>query len=81
MTKHPANDFEFYDDAEDAFVKWFNDFYGSYSLRAEWFYGDCEIGDEKQRKDILAKWIHSSFVAGWEAANCGIMEENVGLTE
>jgi hypothetical protein len=79
--RHPANDFEFDNDAEEGFVEWFHDLYGSYSLRSEWFYGDCDVEDVKTRQSILASWLHSAYIAGWEAANCGIMEENVGLTE
>jgi hypothetical protein len=26
-------------------------------------------------------WIHTSFVAGWEAANYAKLEEEVGLTD
>ena len=81
LTKHPANDFEFDNDAEEGFVEWFHDLYGGYSLRSEWFYGDCDVEDVKTRQSILASWLHSAYIAGWEAANCGIMEENVGLTE
>ena len=66
MTKHPANTWEFHDDAEEAFVNWFNDLYGSYSLRSEWFHGDCEEPDVNQRKEILRKWIHAVYVAGYE---------------
>jgi hypothetical protein len=66
MTKHPANDWEFHDDAEEAFVIWFNDLYDAYSLRAEWFYGDCIVEDENQRKDIMRKWVHTAYVNGYE---------------
>lgn len=68
MTQHPANNWEFDDDAEEAFVKWFNDLYGPYSLRSEWFHGDCEEQDVNQRKEIMRKWIHAAFVAGYEQA-------------
>jgi hypothetical protein len=79
--RHPANDFEFDNDAEDGFVEWFHDLYGGYSLRSEWFFGDAMIEDENQRKDILASWLHSAYIAGWEASKCVRMEEQVGLTE
>jgi len=64
--QHPANDWEFHDDAEDGFVEWFNDLYGSYSLRSEWFHGDCEEQDENQRKEIMRKWVHAAYIAGYE---------------
>ena len=67
MTKqHPANDWDFDDAAEEGFVDWFTDFYGPYSLRSEWFHGDCEEQDENQRKEIMRKWIHAAYVAGYE---------------
>lgn len=59
--KHPANDFEFNEDAEVSFNQWFNDDYGSYSFRNEYFYGDCLIEDEKTRQDMMYKWVHSAF--------------------
>jgi hypothetical protein len=80
MTKrHPANDWEWEDYAEESFQEWFNDLYGDFSLRAEWFYGDCEIGDEKQRKDILVKWLHSAYTSGYNMGR--LHETKVGLTE
>jgi hypothetical protein len=81
MTKHRANDFEFDNDAEEGFVEWFHCLYGGYSLRSEWFYGDCEVEDVKTRQDILASWLHSAYISGWEASKCAKMEEQVGLTE
>lgn len=66
MTKHPTNDWEFVDDIEEGFVEWFNGNYGEFTFRFEWFYGDCEVEDVKTRKDLLYKWIHSSYTAGYE---------------
>ena len=63
---HPANDWEWIEDAEDEFTQWFNGDYAMFSFRSEWFYGDCEVEDEKTRKDLLYKWIHAAFVAGYE---------------
>ena len=74
MTKHPANDWEWAEDVENGFVKWFNSTYGSYSLRSEWFFGDCEVEDEKTRKDLLYKWIHASYVAGYSRGLYGHLE-------
>jgi hypothetical protein len=80
MTKrHPTQDWEWEDYAEESFQEWFNDLYGPYSLRAEWFYGDCEIGDEKQRKDILVKWLHSAYISGYNVGR--LHETKIGLTE
>jgi hypothetical protein len=80
MTKrHPANDWEWEDYAEESFQEWFNDLYGDYSLRSEWFFGDCEEGDVNQRKEILYKWIHSSFLSGYNMGR--LHETKIGLTE
>jgi hypothetical protein len=79
MTKHPANDWDFDDDAEEGFVKWFNDLYGDYSLRSEWFFGDCEVKDENTLKDLMYKWLHSAYVSGYNAGRYEGLE--VGLTE
>jgi hypothetical protein len=78
---HPTNDWKFDDDAEIKFVEWFNDLSGGFAFRSEYFYGDCKVGDEKTREDIMHGWIHSAFVAGWEAANYAKLEEEVGLTD
>jgi hypothetical protein len=78
---HPNNNWNFHDDAEDAFVEWFNGFYSPYTFRSEWFFGDAEIGDVNTRKDVLYGWVHSAFVAGWEASNYAKLEEQTGLTE
>ena len=59
-------DWNFSDDAEIQFQEWFNDFYGDFSFRSEYFYGDCEVKDEKTLKDIMYKWIHAAFVTGFE---------------
>jgi len=75
LTKHPANDFEFDNDAEEGFVEWFHDLYGGYSLRSEWFYGDCDVEDVKTRQSILASWLHSAYIAGYEAANYAKLEQ------
>jgi hypothetical protein len=71
MTKHAANDWDFDDTIEDAFVEWFNDIYGVYSLRSEHFFGDCEVEDVNTRKDLMHKWLHSAFVVAY---NMGRME-------
>jgi hypothetical protein len=71
MTKpqHPTNDWAFDPSAEDGFVDWFNGLYGPYSLLSEWFFGDCEIGDEKTRKDLMYGWLHAAYVSGYEAGS------------
>jgi hypothetical protein len=68
MTKHPANDWKFVDDIEEEFVNWFTGNYGEFSFRYEWFFGDCEVEDEKIRKDLMYKWVHSAYVSGYNAA-------------
>jgi hypothetical protein len=79
MTKHPTADWDFDDTIENAFVDWFHDLYGGYSLRSEHFFGDAEVEDVKTRKDLMYKWLHSAFVVSY---NMGRMEGlEVGLTD
>lgn len=69
--KHPANDWNFDDTIEEGFQEWFNENYGEYSYRSEWFWGDCETKDEKTLKNAMYVWIHAAFCAG---AEYGIMK-------
>ena len=59
--EHPENDFVWEENAEVGFLEWFNGNYGNFSCRSEWFYGDCEVEDEKTRKDLMYRWIHAAF--------------------
>jgi hypothetical protein len=69
MTNHPTQDWEWDDYAEEGFVEWFNGDYGSpYSLRSEYFFGDCLVLDEKTRQDIMYKYLHSAFCSGYKCA-------------
>ena len=78
MKNHPANDWKFSDDAEQQFVYWFHELYGKFSLRSEWFYGDCDVEDEKTRKDLMYKWAHAAFVSGYECGrNTSISNQNL----
>jgi hypothetical protein len=79
MTKHPANDWEWEDYAEESFQEWFNDLYGPYSLRSEYFFGDCEVKDENTLKDLMYKWLHSAYISGYNMGR--LHETKVGLTE
>jgi hypothetical protein len=81
MTNHPTSNFEFDEEIETEFNKWFHGDYGPYSYRSEWCMGDIEIQDEKTRKDAIISWINSAFCAGYEASNYAKLEEQVGLTE
>jgi hypothetical protein len=56
--------------AEVKFQEWFNEIYGVYSCRCEWFYGDCEVEDEKTRKDLMIKWLHSAYLSGYNVGRC-----------
>jgi hypothetical protein len=64
------NKLEWDEVAEVKFQEWFNDLYGVYSHRCEWFYGDCEVEDEKTRKDLMIKWLHSAYLSGYNAGRC-----------
>ena len=52
--------------SEVGFEKWFNGNYGKFSCRSEWFYGDCEVKDEKIRKDLVYNWVRSAYMSGYE---------------
>ena len=54
------------ENAEVAFDKWFTGNYGNFSCRSEWFYGDCEVKDEKIRKDLVYNWVRSAYMSGYE---------------
>ena len=55
------------ENAEVGFDKWFNeDLYGKFSSRSEWFYGDCEVKNEKIRKDLVYNWVRSAYISGYE---------------
>ena len=56
--------------AEVKFQEWFNEIYGVYSCRCEWFYGDCEVEDEKTRKGLMIKWLHSAYLSGYNVGRC-----------
>jgi len=83
MTKHPANEYTSPEEnAELGFNYWFyQDFYGPFSFRYEYFLDDINIQDENQRKQILISWLNSAYIAGWEASNRAIMKVQVGLTD
>jgi hypothetical protein len=82
MTKHPTNDWKFVDDIEESFVEWFNADYGPYTWRCEYFFGDCKVEDEKTRKDLMYKWVHAAFQAGYERAQYATLEsQQLGGTE
>ena len=54
------------ENAEVRFLEWFNGNYGKFSCRSEWFYGDCEVKDEKIRKDLVYNWVRAAFLSGYE---------------
>ena len=54
------------ENAEVGFDKWFTGNYGKFSCRSEWFYGDCEVKDEKIRKDLVYNWVRAAYLSGYE---------------
>jgi hypothetical protein len=78
MAEHPVNDWDFDDPTEEAFQEWFNDLCGGFSFRSEWFFEDAEVEDEKTRKDLMYKWVHSAFTVGYEMGRMEGLE--TGLT-
>jgi len=64
------------ENAEVGFEEWFNGNYGKFSSRSEWFYGDCEVKDEKIRKDLVYNWVRSAYVSGYELGKTSdVLEE------
>ena len=57
---------EMEENAEVGFEEWFTGNYGNFSCRSEWFYGDCEVKDEKIRKDLVYNWVRAAFLSGYE---------------
>ena len=79
--QYPINDWEFVDEIETSFNEWFYSNHTDYSLKSEYFYGDCEIGDVKTRQDMLQKWIYAAFYEGFMRGKYTKIEtEQVGLT-
>ena len=66
MSKIPSTDFDFSAEAEIAFDDWFHGDYGPYTLRSEYFYGDCKEKDLKTLEKLMSEWIHVAFVTGYE---------------
>jgi hypothetical protein len=66
---------ELYDEIEKEFENWFNDFYGRFSFRVEHFYEDCEVEDVKTRRELLRKWMVTSFHEGYERGMYKKLEE------
>lgn len=70
-SEHPSEDFHLLANHKEAFEDWFNGPYGSYSLRSEWFYGDCDIKDKNVRKERLRAWLQAAFVSGGASCESG----------
>ena len=66
MTNNLPTKKEVEENAEVGFLEWFNGNYGKFSCRSEWFYGDCEVENEKIRKDLVYNWVRSAYVSGYE---------------
>lgn len=79
MTKHPTAEWEWDDYAEEEFVEWFHGDYGPFTLRSEYFFGDCEVEDVKTRQDLMYRWVHSAFLEGYNMGR--LSEAKVGLTD
>ena len=58
---------------EEHFLNWIDSNVSPYTFLSEYFYGDCEIEDKEQRKDMMYKWLVASFTEGY---NCGRNESH-----
>ena len=65
MSKIPSTDFDFSTEAEEGFDDWFHGDYGPFSLRSEYFYGDCKEEDLKTLEKSMYEWVHVAFVTGY----------------
>lgn len=64
--QHPVNEWIFDDNIELGFSDWFNgNAYQSQYPLSKWFYDDCNEFDEKQRMNVMYKWIHLAYFAGY----------------
>ena len=82
MTKqYPIKDWEFVDEIENSFNEWFYSNHTEYSLKVEYFIGDCSVEDPKTREDLMRKWVYASFYEGFMRGKYGKLEEQTGLTE
>jgi hypothetical protein len=66
MSKIPTTDWDYSPVAEVEFSEWFHGDYGPFSLRSEYFYGDCKVEDVKTLEKLMYGWIHAAFVTGFE---------------
>ena len=64
--KIPSTDFDFSEGAQVAFEDWFHGDYGPYTLRSEYFYGDCKEQELKTLEKLMSEWLHVAFVTGYE---------------
>ena len=65
MSKIPHTDWDFSAEAEEGFDDWFHGDYGPFSLRSEYFYGDCKEEDLKTLEKLMSEWVHVAFVTGY----------------
>ena len=66
MSKIPHTDWDFSAEAEEGFDDWFHGDYGPYTLRSEYFYGDCAEEDLKTLEKSMYEWVHVAFLTGFE---------------
>ena len=66
MSKIPHTDWDFSAEAEEGFDDWFHGDYGPYTLRSEYFYGDCKEEDLKTLEKSMYEWVHVAFLTGFE---------------
>ena len=64
--KMPSTDWDFSVEAEEGFDDWFHGDYGPFSLRSEYFYGDCKEEDLKTLEKSMYEWVHVAFATGYE---------------
>jgi hypothetical protein len=55
---------------QEAFDDWFYAEQG-FSVRAEYFYGDCHYPDDMEREKIMKSWVEAAFFLGYSFSQKG----------
>lgn len=65
MHKIPEEHLQFTYEAKSYFKEWFDSNVSPYSFISEYFYGDCQVDDEKMREDLMYQWVQTAFLIGY----------------
>lgn len=54
------------EEIEEDFIDWINSNCSPYSFLIEYFYGDCEIQDNEERRAMMYKWLLAAYEEGFK---------------